>query len=127
MISGLRYVPQVPDNLCDSPNTQIAATHKGGRRSRRGARTVAGTAPAAAGVAKPAASARARYAGAVPAANGNRAAAAPTAAAAAPSQADATKILVSNLPADVNESQVKVGYAYMLPTTLGAKASHRPK
>jgi hypothetical protein len=59
------------------------------------------------GAAKGAAGARARYTGAVPAADGNRVTTAPIPSA-TPAQADATKILVSNLPTDVNESQVKV-------------------
>lgn len=84
-----------------------AASRRKGRGGRRsgGPRTVDG-ATATNGAAKPAGNARTRYAGAVPAANGNRAA--PAAPVAAPLQADATRILISNLPHDVTEPQIKV-------------------
>jgi len=86
---------------------QLAAARQGTRKPRRGARIVAGGGAENTRAAKGAAGARARYAGAVPAADGNRVNSAPTAPA-APAQADATKILISNLPTDVNEPQVKV-------------------
>lgn len=87
---------------------QIAASRPRGRRNARGgrpARAAAGSAAAPTGPAKGAA--RERYATAVPAANGNRAVT--TAAPAAPG-GDSTKILVSNLPFDVNEPQIKVSH-----------------
>lgn len=86
---------------------QLAAARRVTRKPRRGARSVAGGAADSAGAAKGAAGARARYTGTIPAADGNRVTTAP-AASGTPVQADATKILVSNLPADVNEPQVRV-------------------
>ncbi|KAF9513158.1 hypothetical protein BS47DRAFT_1372591 [Hydnum rufescens UP504] len=74
-------------------------------RGRRGARRSARGPAAATAAEAPVTSARARYAGAVPAANGNRVVSAPAATPVV--QADATKIIVSNLPFDVNEHQIK--------------------
>ncbi|KAF8317726.1 hypothetical protein DL93DRAFT_2165570 [Clavulina sp. PMI_390] len=87
----------------DQSLDQITASRKSARRGQKNTRTVSGKASEAANASKPASNARARYANAVPAANGR---AAPVKAAAAPGS-DSTKILVSNLPHDVNEAQVK--------------------
>ncbi|KAF8342869.1 uncharacterized protein EI90DRAFT_2903455 [Cantharellus anzutake] len=77
----------------------------GRRRPNRNPRT-AGTGGAKTGGA--AGATRARYAGAVPTANGNRVVAP---ASLVNIQPDATKIIVSNLPRDVNESQIKELFA----------------
>ncbi len=73
----------------------------GRRRPHRGPRATNGVTKMGGAVG----AARARYADVVPTANGNRAlAVAPFPAA----QPDATKIIVSNLPTDVNEAQIRV-------------------
>lgn len=88
----------------------IAAKPRGSRRGGRGSRSGGGArggAAAEGGAARGAAGARARYSGSAPrnASQTQRAAAAP--AAAKPITADATKIIISNLPTDVTEAQVR--------------------
>ena len=89
--------------LCPLLVQMIKSRPRGGRRGgRRGRGGPAGDAPQSAG-----ATARARYSGAgTPSSNvaAKQAAAAATVQAKAPSD----KIIVSNLPLDVNEAQVKV-------------------
>lgn len=101
---------------------KLAAARRVSRKTRRGARTVTAHSGENTGAAKGAAGARARYAGAVPAADGNRVTTAPTTSA-APVQPDATKILISNLPTDVNEPQVRVRALDVGDFEIGAQSS----
>jgi THO complex subunit 4 len=87
----------------------ISAKPRGRRGPRGGGRGAAsgGAAPAREAAPRGAAGARARYSGSAPrnASQTQRAAAAP--AAGKPITADATKIIISNLPTDVTEPQVR--------------------
>jgi len=81
------------DIISSRPKTGRRRLHRGARAANNAVKP-----GSAAGVA------RARYSDVVPTANGNRVVAlAPTPAA----QPDATKIIVSNLPTDVNEAQIR--------------------
>jgi len=93
----------------DKSLDDIISAKTKGRRGRRGPRGSGTASPAIAPSSK---DARGRYAGAVPAANGNRVVSAPLQTAV---QGDATKIIVSNLPFDVSEIQIKELFA----TTVG--------
>ncbi|RSH88799.1 hypothetical protein EHS25_003027 [Saitozyma podzolica] len=73
----------------DKPLDELIAAKPRARRGGRGGRA-------------PQSSARTRYAGAVP-----KAASQPTRAAAKPIAADASKVIISNLPADVTEAAVR--------------------
>jgi len=87
-----------------SPLQLIASKPRRGRGGRSGrGRSGAGSATADA---SGAGGARARYSGSAPRSSGSRAPAAP-APAAKPLTADAIKIIISNLPADVTEPQVR--------------------
>ncbi|WOO77030.1 mRNA export protein mlo3 [Vanrija pseudolonga] len=100
----------------DKPLDELIASkprgRRGGGRGPRGAggRAEGGAAPAAGG-------ARARYAGAAPKTGSQvaRGAAAPPAKGGKPLTAEATKIIISNLPADVTEAAVRD----LLQSTVG--------
>jgi hypothetical protein len=81
----------------DKPLDELIAAKPRARRGGRGGRA-------------PQSTARTRYAGAVP-----KAASQPTRAAAKPIAADASKVIISNLPADVTEAAVRVSLVSVTP------------
>jgi len=109
----------------DQSLEQIAAARRTTRKPRRGARGIARGVVDDSPAVKGATGVRARYAGPVPTANGNRVTTPTTAA--PPLQTEATKILVSNLPIDVNEPQVRELFASTVGPTREVTLSYDAK